>query len=143
MSANPPPFEDVIRNFAEQPDLLGVFVVGEGDRLTGVITRQDMLFWAGITFGPQPTESRFTWHNLVKLANATTAMDACNPLSHFSAVRLDDPLEQAFGVMLAHKLTDIPVVDKDGKILGDLRLSDLLTKALALDRAGKGARGTG
>lgn len=37
--------EDVIKSFAENPTLLGIFVVDEQKQLIGVITRHDLIIW--------------------------------------------------------------------------------------------------
>ena len=34
--------------------------------------------------------------------------------------------------MISYELIDVPVVDKEGRILGDIRLTEILAKALEL-----------
>ncbi len=126
------PFEDVIRRFAERAELRGIFVVDKAGKLTGVINRPDLLGWASLVFGPMGLESSFSWKRMMRLAHATTAKEACNPFSHLAAVRPDQPLVEALANMVAHHLIDVPVVDKDGRVLGDIRLTEVLLKALEL-----------
>lgn len=137
------PFEEVIRRFAERTDLRGIFVVDAKRRLTGVITRTDLLSWASLVFRSPGPPSRVGWGRLFRLARATTAKEACQPHSHLSRVSPDDPLDEALARMVAHKLIDLPVVDADGRILGDLRLTELLVKALDVAERGQGGRARG
>ena len=126
------PLKEVIRKFAERADLRGIFVVDGNRRLAGVITRGDLLAWARLAFGPRGPESRFSWDRLRRLTEATTAKEACSRYCHLSAVRPDDPLETALIHMISYELIDVPVVDKEGRILGDIRLTEILAKALEL-----------
>lgn len=135
------PIQEVIRRFAEQPELRGIFVVDSAKRLTGVITRTDLLAWASIAFGPPGLQSRFSFRRLVQLANATTAKEACHPHSHLAAVSPNDGLDEALGRMVAHDLIDVPVVDAKGKILGDLRLTQILAKTLETRHGAHGRAG--
>jgi len=42
------------------------------------------------------------------------------------SIRPDDPLDQALQIMLDSDIIALPVVDDEGRILGDLTLSDVL-----------------
>lgn len=126
------PLEEVIRKFAGRADLRGIFVVDGNRKLAGVITRGDLLAWARLAFGPRGQESRFSRDRLRRLTGATTAREACSRYSHLSAVRTDDPPETALTNMISYELIDVPVVDKEGRILGDIRLTEILAKALEL-----------
>ncbi len=119
-----------MRQFADRAELRGIFVVDANQRLTGVITRHDLLAWASVAFGPPGLQTRFSFRRLVQIAHATTAKEACHPHSHLAAVHPDDPLDLALGRMVVHHLIDVPVVDREGKILGDLRLTELLARTL-------------
>jgi CBS domain-containing protein len=124
------PIRTVIREFAERGELRGVFVVDDKGTLTGVVTRHDLLAWAAVVIGHLGVEYRFSWERLLRIASATTAKEACHPMSRFASVRPDDPLSHALLIMVTHHLIDVPVLDTKGRIIGDLRLTEVLAKAL-------------
>ena len=121
--------EDVLRRFAEESWLRGIFVADEASRLLGVITRTDLLDWTRLRLG---TALRATAGKperilrLIHLVGAATAKDAIHPGSQRASVQLDDPLDRALQLMLDIDLIAIPVVDNEGRILGDLTLSHAL-----------------
>lgn len=127
------PFREVVRRFAERADLRGIFVVGSDRKLSGVITRQDLLTWARLAFGPTGLETRFSWGRLLRLAQASNAREACHPDSHLASVHPEDTLAEALAKMTTYELIDVPVVDTRGHILGDIRLTEILAKALEID----------
>ncbi len=121
------PFFDVVKQFATRAELRGIFVVDGDKHLTGVITRQDLLHWAANHLGIPDPENE-SWHDLYRVATANTAQDACRPRSDACSVQLDDPLENVFREMFDNELIDIPVVDDEGHIIGDIRLTEILAK---------------
>lgn len=48
-----------------------------------------------------------------------------------------DTLDKAFNQMMMFGEDIIPVLDDDGKVIGDLRLSEVLFKALEIGRSGQ------
>ncbi len=121
------PFEEVVRRFAQRADLRGVFVVDGKQRLTGVITRQDLLHWAaGHLHLRDPIPD--SWRDIYRVMGAAVAQDACRPRSERCSVKPDQKLEEVLYLMLENELIDIPVVDDEGTILGDVRLTEILAK---------------
>lgn len=127
------PLKEVIIKFAEREELRGIFVINKEQRLTGVITRSDLLIWTRLKFGLKGSEDFFQWRHVFEVAQATMAKDICCKDSDKTFVHPDTPLEEALMMMQNRELIDIPVVDKEGRILGDVHLSDILAKILKLD----------
>jgi len=127
------PLKDIIRSFAEREELRGIFVVDRQRKLSGVITRSDLLVWTRMKFGLKGSEDFFQWRNVFEVAQATIAKNICCKDSDQSFVHPDTPLEDALIVMQDRDLIDVPVVDKERRILGDLHLSDILVKVLDQD----------
>ncbi len=123
------PFAEVVRTFAGRTDLRGIFVVDRHQRLVGVITRQDLLHWAAEKLHVQDPE-RHAWRDLYRVMTAATAKQACRAKSDQCAVRPDTPLERVLILMFQNELIDIPVVDDDGRIVGDIRLTEILRKVI-------------
>jgi CBS domain-containing protein len=127
--------EDVLRRFAEEAWLRGIFVTDEAGRLMGVITRTDLLDWARLRLGTALKATAGKPERilrLIRLVGAATAKDAIHSGSQRAAVQLDDPLDRALQLMLDIDLIAIPVVDNEGRILGDLTLSHALRHLLDL-----------
>jgi CBS domain-containing protein len=123
------PLEDVLRQLAEEPRLRGVFVTDIEGLLVGVITRTDILEWVRLRLGLVLKRPRLTPHRMLRLAQlvrAAKAGDAIHPASEEVAVRPEDTLDLALQLMLQTDLISVPVLDADGRILGDLTLSCVL-----------------
>jgi CBS domain-containing protein len=127
-------FIDVVRRFAEQPDLRGIFVAEEDCRLIGVITQRDLLDWARIQLGASFYTSEEHWLKedvrLFELMRASKAEEVARPDSASAAVHVADPLSEALRKMLVLDLSCLPVIDDNNIIIGDLKLSEILHQAL-------------
>jgi CBS-domain-containing membrane protein len=127
-------FTDVVRRFAEEPDLRGIFIAEADCHLLGVITRRDLLDWARIQLGASFYSSDEHWLKedvrLFELMRASKAREVARPDSSDAAVRLDDPLSEALRKMLVLDLSCLPVIDEDDIIIGDLKLSEILQQVL-------------
>jgi len=49
-------------------------------------------------------------------------------------VKRGDNVLKALDLMLRSSLIDVPVLDDDGKIIGEIKLSEILKKIIELDR---------
>ncbi len=127
-------FTDVVRRFARQPDLLGIFVAEADCHLLGVITRRDILDWARVQIGAPFYTSDEHWLKedvrLFEMMRASKASEVAREDSASAAVRLSDPLSEALRKMLLLDLSCLPVVDGTGIIIGDLKLSEILHQVL-------------
>jgi CBS-domain-containing membrane protein len=127
-------FANVVRRFAEQPNLCGIFLADEDCHLLGVITRRDLLDWARVQLGASFYTEKEHWLQedvrLFELMRASSAEDVARPDSAKAAVRLRDPLSEALRKMLVLDLICLPVVDDTGKIIGDLKFTEILYQAL-------------
>lgn len=127
------PFENVLHRFAEESSLRGIFVTDEAGQLIGTITRSDLLNWVRLRLGTAwRVERRRPDHalQLARLVRTATARDAISPGSEKAAVRLDDPVDFAVRNMLELDLVAIPVIDDEGRVIGDITLSHVLRNLL-------------
>jgi CBS domain-containing protein len=128
-------FAEIIRRFAIRADLRGIFVADAEGHLLGVITRSDLLDWARIKLGAAlqaPLRDLDKTLRLVSLMRASTAGEVMHPHSQRAAVRPDDPLAHALRLMIELDLIVLPVVDENNRIIGDLKLAEVLAKAAEL-----------
>ena len=129
-------FTDVVLQLARQPELRGAFVVDHQQRLLGVITRTDLLEWARAKLGAAlqaPWRGTEETLRLASLINATTAGQVMHKASSRAAVKLEDSLAHALRLMVELDLIVLPVVDGERRVVGEVRLSDILVRALEAD----------
>jgi CBS domain-containing protein len=133
------PLEEVIRRFAQEAWLRGIFVTNGSGQLLGVINRMDLLDWAQLRLGTvlrDTTGKPERVLRLIQLLMAAKASQAVHPGSQQASVRLDDQVDRALALMLQVDLIAIPVVDNTGYILGDLTLSQVLRYLLVAEKDG-------
>ena len=124
--------EEVLRRFSQEAALRGIFVTDDSGRLAGVITRRDLLDWIRLRLGTA-LQGPLTQDGIMRLAHLVrvgTARDAIHPGGEEVSIRPDDPLDQALQIMLDSDIIALPVIDDEGRILGDLTLSDVLRHLL-------------
>lgn len=126
------PVENVIHVFARNPELRGIFIVDENEEFYGVITRFELLQW--IKYKLVSLDSvDYEWkiiQEIKKYVLPTRAYELVNRASSQAYVFLDDSIEKALRLMADNNLIDIPILDSDGKIIADIKLSDLLDKII-------------
>ena len=121
--------EKTVARFAERPQLRGIFLVDMRKKLKGVVTRADLLNVIKLKLGKDIGTLPLRMLTLKRTLNVKTKDIACI-FSHRAYVKLGDPLERALELMIDMDLIDIPVIDDDNKIVGDLNLSVILWKLL-------------
>jgi IMP dehydrogenase len=99
-----PPSESTAtaRRFMETHNVSGIPIVGEGDRLVGILTRRDMKFLSSDTAISEVMTSR----NLVTASPATS-------------------LDEAERILNRHKIEKLLLVDKDGRLAGLITMRDI------------------
>lgn len=124
------PLKETVQHFIQDVDLRGIFLVDATGKLTGVINKHDLLDWVRVEFalpveGPAPTMMQVR-----RVVMAETAKDLARPESVNTAVTLEDSLATALQKMVRYNLIDIPVIDDTGRIVNDLRLTEILAYIL-------------
>lgn len=135
----------MIKTFADQPNLRGIFVVDKEKRFKGVITRRDLLNWARIQLGigvdnrgiSRAARVSEIISEIVRVAYATTAKELVRKYSYRVHVNPEDSLISALNIMFFSDLIDIPVIDKQGKIIGDLKLNEILNEIIKMVHSSK------
>nr|AAZ32110.1 hypothetical protein [uncultured euryarchaeote Alv-FOS5] len=125
---------DVIRAMLESPKTLSAYVVDEDGVLIGVISVWDIL-QATVAHDPDTINSGspsilFDRDFIERYAFSEKAEDL---MREPVCVDLTHTLRRAYRLMVEHGLTEIPVVDNQGRIIGDLSMLELLESAWNLD----------
>jgi len=107
--------EKVMNVMAEDPLSRSVYVVDDEKRLLGIIIVKDVLEF----LGPQFVDSSRSVSEIF----AQTAGDMMRaPVS----VSMEDSIEKAMEIAIQEWLDDIPVCDKDGRVIGDLNCFEMI-----------------
>jgi len=122
--------QEVVIRLAQEPDLRAVFLLDSHQRFAGTIRRTDLLKWLYFQlFGKLGVEKGSTGE-ILHLAFATKAKDLARGDWRYFGVKPSDTIQTALERMIAYGDAIIPVLDNEGKVLGDLRVTEILMKAL-------------
>ena len=119
-------FLNIVKKFVEAPYIRGLFVVGKDGSYQGFIKRESLLHWAKVKLGDISGLEEY----LLKYSKDTTAGQLIYPYSGKATVYPEDDAVKCLRLMLTYDLTDIPVLDRSGRILGDVTIPELLAKVL-------------
>lgn len=122
--------EYIISRFAREPGFRGVFLVDSRQRFSGVITRADLMKWAHFQLFGGKGRHDVAVSEFFRIVDAKKAKDLVTTDPRAIAVEETDTLQTALDKMLDYEEDVIPVVDAERRILGDLRLSEVLLKAI-------------
>lgn len=119
---------EVIQLFIDNPVTRTIYVVdSKEDKLQGFITIHDILKRISIDFFSLSSfysDSTFSGYKIASSLTDSSAGEFMNPEVNF--VFDDDPIEKAFSLLFQNNVGEIPVVDKDEKLIGDLNIIELL-----------------
>ena len=121
------PLETVITKFASDPSLRGVFLVDSMQRFTGVVTRIDLLKWAQLKLFGGKGRQDLTVSEFYSFVDAKKAKDICRCAGLPFSVSEGDMLQIALEKMLDNEEDVLPALNNRSEIMGDLRLSEILS----------------
>ena len=125
------PLEVAIEQFAaDEHGRRAIFVVDEDGRLRGVVNNHDLLHWARLRLDVPHKDVKLPIGKLRRLMSAETILDLAVPGSEKTAVPLNETLANTINQMALYNLEDIPVLDENGRVVNDLRLSEILSFVL-------------
>jgi len=124
---------DIIARLALDPGLRGIFLVDAKLVYTGMMMRVDLMRWARLRLRGGTGRSDIPLREIHHIVDAQKAGDLVH-LDKSYSVREKDSLQTALDMMLDHEEDVVPVVDGEGRIVGDLTLAEVLLHALNSDR---------
>ena len=126
--------ESAMRRFAREQDAHTIFVVDDNGRLKGSVRLKQILNWVRLKLGISQKERRFARgeetfeaFQFLRLAESTRIGEIVSPAA---SVKLDDTLAHCLNVMADDEALEVAVVDDDGKLLGEIKLTQVLAKIL-------------
>ncbi|HEY93980.1 MAG TPA: CBS domain-containing protein [Dehalococcoidia bacterium] len=126
--------EFVINRFAENPGLRAIFLVNVNNRFSGLITRGNLLRYIHLQVYGGQGRPDLTISELYRYIHAKNALDLVSEPPQHVSLKETDTLKTALEMMMDYELDVLPVVDKQNRILGDLRLSEILVKTIELGK---------
>jgi CBS domain-containing protein len=121
---------EAIQQFATNHDLRGIFLTDKAGRLAGVINKQDLLRWVTVQLNEPAAGEPMSVGEMRRLLSAQRVADLASAGSEKTALRLDETVVDALRKMTYYKLSDVPVIDENSRIVNDLRLSEILAYML-------------
>ncbi|HID96017.1 MAG TPA: CBS domain-containing protein [Candidatus Latescibacteria bacterium] len=113
--------EELVLAITEDPKTRSLFVVDGQKRLKGVITLKDIVR----AIFSELTEMDLLGYSAVKATLSRRASDLIEG-DNFVCTKDEDTLESALTKMLDNGLEEIPVVDTDTRVIGELDLREML-----------------
>ncbi len=111
---------EVARKIVENPKTRSVYVVDSQNRLVGIIPVIELVQYLYYRDIPQ---EYVLYHPPMALSKDTRAEDIMLPPEF---VKDDDNLRDAIRKMFKNNLKELPVVDEDMRIIGDLNILELI-----------------
>jgi len=112
--------DDMAKAFITNPNLKSVYVVDDKLRLLGNITLKNLIKHEFIDLVP----SSFEFFDALEFIGRKTAEDL---MSSALYVKENDSLKEAFVKMYRHDVEELPVVDDDHHLIGNIDILELLT----------------
>ncbi|MFC1989993.1 CBS domain-containing protein [Chloroflexota bacterium] len=126
--------EHIISRFAWEPGLRGIFLIDARQKLSGIVTRADLLKWAHFQLYGGKGRYELGISEFFRIADAKKAKDLARRDGRSLGIKETDSLQTALDKMLDVEEDVLPVIDNQGKILGDLRLSEVLLKVIEVGK---------
>ncbi|MFH1485493.1 MAG: CBS domain-containing protein [Chloroflexota bacterium] len=138
--------EEVINRFADDPRLRGIFLVDSRGRFAGEVALIHLMKWVHLRLygasgvvqhhGSSGVGRAISAWEVSRLVSATKARDVARGDWRDLGVKESDTLQAALNKMVEHETNILPVLDDQGRILGDLKLSEVLLKVIEVGRQG-------
>jgi len=118
---------DVANKVAEDCETLLACVVDKKDRLVGIITPRELLKAAEVCDYGGIRHPFFSGREVLHLLTSNYARDIMSaPIS----VKPDDEVQKAIDLMLYNGFYEVPVVDKDGKVVGEINYFGIISRSI-------------
>ena len=118
---------EVVNKVAKDCETLLACVIDKEDRLIGMITPRELLKAAEVSDYGNVRHPFFSGREVLHLLSSEHARDIMSaPIS----VKPDDEVQTAIDLMLSSNLYEVPVVDKDGKVIGEINFLGIVSHSV-------------
>jgi len=126
--------EEAIGTLVREPSLRGIFLVDSYQKFVGMLTRINLVRWAHLNLTGGKGRHDIPISEFFRIVDARKARDMSNTDRKNIPLKESDTIQTALDKMLDYEEDVLPVLDSDGRVLGDLRLSEVLWWVLAHGR---------
>ncbi len=113
----------IMIDLSEKREIMLVYVVDDNDVLTGIITPRKLIKAVKIAAFGSTRDPSLEWGEVLSSMTKKYAADVADaPVS----VTRDDKIEDVLNIMLDKNLYELPVVDKDRKLIGRINYRDII-----------------
>ena len=118
---------EVANKVTKDCETLLVCVVDKENKLIGMITPKELLKAAEVSEYGNVRHPFFSGREALHLLSSDHARDIMSaPVS----VKPDDEVQMAIDLMLRNNLNEIPVVDKDSRVIGEVNFMDIISHSV-------------
>jgi CBS domain-containing protein len=114
---------DVAEIMVKDPKTRAVYVVDREKNLKGIISLMTLVEHIFYEYIPEEFSTCLGGYDIIKMMNTKKAKEIMLPVSY---VKDDENLKSAFRKMFNNKLNELPVVDNNLKVIGDLNMLEIL-----------------
>ena len=118
----------VFDEFVKNPVSRKVYVVDEDGKLIGAVTTETLLRLLGYRVGVR----EFAGHSLWRMFRDVLKENVDKVFIKIPPVKQTDKLTKALQIMLDNRVNDLPVVDAEGKLIGELNSMEIFLKGRQL-----------
>ena len=118
----------VFDEFLKNPVSRKVYVVNEEGKLMGAVTTETLLRLLGYRVGVREFANWSLW----RLMRDMLKEGVEGVIDKVPTVKRTDKLTKALKIMVEDHFTDLPVVDEEGKLVGELNSYEIFTKGREL-----------
>ena len=119
-------YEAIVRIAADKETMLAC-VVDEDCRLVGIITPREVLKAIEVR---QYGATRYPFFEGPEVLHLLTSRYAEDLMTYPVSVHVDDDVEQAINIMLNEGFYEVPVVDKENKVVGELSFFTVIANSV-------------
>ena len=121
------PLREVSAKLASNPAVRGIFVVDSRGKFTGLISSVKLMKWVHLELFGGKGRKAITIGEVFSLIYASKAKDLLRRDLSSISLKETDTFQSALDKMIEYEEDVIPVLDKDGTIIGDLTLNEVLS----------------
>jgi CBS-domain-containing membrane protein len=125
--------EAIIEIYANRPDVRGIFLLDKQQRFVGMVSRLTIYKWAQFQLFKKSCDG-ISCSEVTEIVESAKAKHLSHGNWKSTGIKESTSLEKAFQQMMDFGEDILPVVDENGRVLGDLRLSELLQMAIKVGR---------
>lgn len=129
------PLEKAVKEFLAQPEVHTLFVTDKKNKFKGAVKLHYILNWVKLRLGMEIVDhsniravDSLQAFEVVKLCQSETIGEI---LSASPEIKPEATLAEGLHMMVLEQVTELPVVDKAGIFLGEIKLTQLLSRMLA------------